>query len=653
MLHQRYAIIFFYLYITFFFAFSHNLGAQTQEIHRITVRARQGNQEAQHVANLIQQADQIGLTYELRPLLSQYGSFGTSIQFDFIQDNTDTNNIVILVAVPLSSEFAVTVVEDLLLEISKNAINANIRIAFVADEANGHRGLIEQLDQFDDPESVVVLYFDLLDETGPLSLYQGSQGYISPLQLLHEAVKIGKKYKIPINIPEPFNELFRLNVLKGNEALEVIHERGFSAIVITNQSPTRTGPLLDKKDVSRFLKDYIEHSPKDTALFDFHYTILHFNNNYFFIDEKHTLIIVLCSVFTILLFFAINSIIFRRKIIIYWVIFLRRSWILLLYIGLLLGSLYLSRICIWIWLMLYGTTTSLPLTVVILFPVLWFSLFSFISPILQNITIPKRSSFYGQSGILVILFGLLLAITIDISFMPVFIWALFWIFLGSLVHNYFINLLSSLLAPVQIIILYILTAVKNNAIYPLYIYPSQFQNSLVLSFIVLPFILLWKRTILLRIQKSKQRLQRNKYGISKAIFTVVLLLVILSIGPTIISTNNKDKDVTTNSDTPLFSTNLSSTSFLNQKTISIMLKAKTTIDRYQIYVLKNDVQNISLIESTIPFAKTETGDLYSDLTGYPDTHFTFDILLPKNEKLSIRIIGKFGHNITEYLLTIP
>lgn len=628
--------------------------AQNQEIHRITIRARQGNQEARILSTLIQQADQLGMNYELRPLLSQYGSFGTSLQFDFTQDYTDeSKDTVILVAVPLCSEFSVTVVEDLLFELRNKPINVNLRISFLADESNGHRGLIEQLDQFDDPESVVVLYFDLQHNKGPLSLYHGSQGHIGPLQLVHEAVKIGEQHAIPIEIPEPYNELFRLNLLKGTEALENIHERGFSAIEITNQSSAPTGPILDKKNISSFLKDYIEKIPQDTALFDFHYTILNTNKHYLFINEKHTIIIIICSVFCTLLFFTINSIIFRHKIIIYWIIFLRRSWVLLLYFGLLLGSLYISRICIWIWLLRYGTTASLPSTVALLFPLFWLSLFSIISPILQNIRIPKRASFYGQSGIMVTLWGLLLSITIDISFMPVFIWALFWTFVGSQVHNYFVNLLCSLLAPTQIIVLYIFTALKNNAIFPLYIYPSQFLNSLVISFLVLPFILIWKRTMLLSLQKREQRSGRNKYLIYKVIVTFALFCIILSIGPTSISTNNADNDIITNSKTPLFSTDLSSTSFLNQKAIKITLKTKTTIDRYQIFLLKNDLPDISLIESTIPFTKTETGDLYSDLSGYPDNNFVFEILLPKHEKPSVKIIGKFENNITEQILTIP
>jgi len=36
-----------------------------------------------------------------------------------------------------------------------------VRVAFLADEIDEHRGLMDQMDQIDDPESVVVLYVDL------------------------------------------------------------------------------------------------------------------------------------------------------------------------------------------------------------------------------------------------------------------------------------------------------------------------------------------------------------------------------------------------------------------------------------------------------------------------------------------------------------
>lgn len=632
------------------------LSAAGSEWSRLRVRAQQGDQEAQRVLEIAKQAEKLKLNYQLRPLLYAYGGFGTSIQVDIAGTNQADNDISLLIAVPLYSETALGTALALLSHGVTQSPARAFRVAFLADETEGHRGLLDQLDQFNDPESVVILYVDFAPTQGPLYLYQGSAGHISPRQLLEQSLTAGKKLDLPIEIAQPYNELFRFGWVKAPEALQMIQDRGYPALYYSNSIPQQASEQIKhleteqyEQKLAYFLENLIANVPRDPALFDNHYSLIAFNKNYTLIDEKTTLLLILGSIFSIILFFSLYSILFRRKIIQHWLVFLRRSWVILIYFILLVASLYVSRLCIVLWLFKHGSTAQFPQGMALVFLVLWLSLFSVASPVTKKIVIPKRSSFYGHSAVVVLVLGLLTSIAMDISLIPVFIWALLWVFIGSFVHSFAISLFSTILAPAQVLVLFLIGMMQGREIDSLLVYPSNIKNSLLFAFLVLPFVLLWKRTTLLRIQKSKNKDKAQTLHFGRYVFASALILAIFTMEPL-----QEEKQPAGNTIKPIFTGTLSQSEFLHQRSVAVTITAQTPIEGYEIS-LESPLsgETVQLIDSTIPFENNGVHTITSRLVGHPDNPFYFELLLPKNQSLTLRITGRYGTETAEEVKRLP
>jgi len=637
------------------------LFAQDSELSRISARAQQGDQEAQRTLELIKQAKNLQLNYQLRPLLYSYGSFGTSIQFDIPGTTQENSDISLVIAVPLHSEMAVNSAMALLSGLAKQRPARGVRVAFLADETERYRGLLDQLDQFDDPESVVLLYGDFSSTDGEtLYLYQGSKGHVCPRQLLEQTLAAGINAGIPMEIAQPYTELFRFGWIEAPKALQMMQDRGYPALYFSDfglQNSAEGAVKLQKgpyeQELASFLEALIDKIPLDPAVFDYHYSLLAFNKHYWLIDEKTTLLMIVMAVTSIILFFSIYSILFRRKIIQRWLVFIRRSWVILIYFMLLVASLYVSRLFFVLWLFKNGSTASFPLGMALLFLLLWLSLFSLASPVTEKIVIPKRSSFYGHSALLILVLGLLTAIALDISLMPVFIWALLWVFIGSFVHSFSISLLSTVLAPVQVLVLFIIGTTQGMELNSLLVYPSNIKISFLFAFLVLPFVLLWKRTALLRIQKSKIKPKAQTKHFGRYVFASAIILALFTMEApkeNILSS----KTALSNDTEPLFISSLSQSVFFNQRSVAVTITSKQPLDHYDIFLESNQPgEAVQLIESTIPFETIDVHRITSRLTGSPDNPFYFELLIPKDQKLILRIVGIYGNETTEEVKNLP
>uniref|UniRef100_A0A7C3E893 Uncharacterized protein n=1 Tax=Gracilinema caldarium TaxID=215591 RepID=A0A7C3E893_9SPIR len=633
-----------------------DLSAAGSELSRLRVRAQQGDQEAQRVLEIAKQVEKLKLSYQLRPLLYAYGGFGTSIQFDIAGTTQADNDISLLIAVPLYAKTAVDSALALLSHALTQSPARAVRVAFLANEREGHLGLLDQLDQFNDPESVVILYGDFTPTQGPLYIYQGSAGHIGPRQLLEQSLTAGEKLDLPIEIAQPYNELFRFGWIKAPEALQMIQDRGYPALYYSNSIPQHAAEPTKhlkteqyEQKLASFLENLIAHIPRDPALFDNHYSLLAFNKQYLLIDEQTTILLIVGAVLSIILFFSIYSILFRRKIMQHWLVFLRRSWVILIYYIFLVASLYMARLCMLLWFLKQGSTAQFPQGMALVFLVLWLSLFSVASPVTKKIVIPKRSSFYGHSAVVVLVLGLLTSIAMDISLIPVFIWALLWVFIGSFVHSFSISLFSTILAPAQVLILFLIGMMQGREINSLLVYPSNIRNSLLFAFLVLPFVLLWKRTTLLRIQKSKNKDKAQTLRFGRYIFASAMILAIFTMEPL-----QEEKQPAGNTIKPLFTSTLSQSEFLHQRSVAVTITAKTPIEGYEIS-LESPLSGeaVQLIDSTIPFESNGVHTITSRLVGHPDNPFYFELLLPKDQRLTLRITGRYGTEAAEEVKSLP
>ena len=628
---------------------------------RISARAVAGDGEAQQVLEIINQSKGLKMVPQLRPLLANYGGFGTSLQFDISSDPSQNSDIALLIAVPLYSKTAVSAALKLVTVLNDLPPAQPVRVAFLADEQDGHRGLLDQLDQIEDPESVVALYVDTISVGIPLNLYQGSESHISPRQLIEQALLASKQLGIPLVIPQPYNELFRLNLTDSPEPLKLIQRRGFPALYISDSPSTAFGTAQTTQDgtelsttvFAKFLQQLVEGLPNDRIDFDYHYTLLAFNTSYVLIDEKTTVILILLSIFSVTLFFLVYSILFRRKIISHWVVFIRRSWVILLYYGLLLLCLYGSRLLFLGWFIKEGSPAQYSSAVSVIFLLLWFSLFSLVSPITHTIVIPKRSAFYGHGAVFLLLLGLIIAVAIDIALMPVFLWALFWVFLGSFAHSFSVSLFATVLAPIQLVVLFIIAITRGTVFNSVFVYPSSLLNSLLVSFIALPFILLWKRTSLLRRVRSKNPKSLHHSYVSRTLFFAAMVFSLFNLKP-----NSKEEKTvqidTISNDKPLdFVVDLSSRIFLDQKTLSITLRSQIPLDRYDIVITGTGSEPVHVIESTIPFINLGPSTVQANLANHPDNPFHIELLLPKDQLVTLDITGVRGTERLQKIRQLP
>lgn len=639
-----------------------DLFAQTSDMTRVSARAVAGDREAQQVLEIINQSKGLKTVPQLRPLLANYGGFGTSLQYDISSHTSRNYDIALLIAVPLYSRVAVSAALKLVAVLSDLPPAQPVRIAFLADEQDGHRGLLDQLDQIEDPEAVVVLYIDVISAGIPLNLYQGSESHISPRQLIEQALSASKRSGIPLVIPQPYNELFRLNLTDSPEPLKLIQRRGFPALYISDSPGPALGTTQTTQDetelsttvFAKFLQLLVEGlPPNDRTDFDYHYTLLAFNKSYVLIDEKTTVILILLSIFSVTLFFLVYSILFRRKIISHWVVFIRRSWVILLYYGLLLLCLYGSRLLFLGWFIRAGSPAQYSSAVSVIFLLLWFSLFSLVSPITHTIVIPKRSAFYGHGAVFLLLLGLIIAVAIDIALMPVFLWALFWVFLGSFAHSFSVSLFATILAPIQLVVLFIIAITRGTVFNSVFVYPSSVLNSLLVSFIALPFILLWKRTSLLRRVKSKNPKSLHHSYVSRTLFFAAMVLSLFNLRP-----NSKEEKTvqidTISNDKPLdFVVDLSSRIFLDQKTLSITLRSQIPLDRYDIVITGTGSEPVHVIESTIPFINLGPSTVQANLANHPDNPFHIELLLPKDQLVTLDITGVRGTERLQKIRQLP
>lgn len=650
-----------FLILNILFAFE-DISALSPELSRLNSRAKQGDKEAQKTLELVKQAQILQITYDLRPLLQTYGGFGTSIQFDIVGDDPESNDIYLLIAVPLYSDAAVNTAFSMLSDLIKQRPNRGVRVAFLADEQEEHRGLLDQLDQFDDPESVVILYGDFLAAGNHLYLYQGSKGHVSPRQLVEQSLLMAEEKGISIELPQPYNELYRFGWVQVPEALQLIQDRGHPALYVSDyrlayseKEVFELEPNQAEKQVAFFLKALVDHIPRDTSTFDYHYTILAFNKHYRLMNEKTIIGLIILSVFSIILFFSIYSIVLRRKIIHFWIVFLRRSWVILIYFMLLVASLYLSRLLFLLWSLKHGSTTQYPEGVALLFLLLWLSLFSLASPITQNIVIPKRASFYGHGAIIVLVLGMFTAILLDITLIPIFVWALLWGWIGSFVHSFSMSLFSTILAPTQMLILFLIGMMNGTALNSLFISFINVKDSLLLAFFVLPFVLLWKRTALLRIQKSKRKGKAAPLHFGRYIFAAAMIISLFILEP--YKDKSKGQEAAGLAAEPtksLFNSKISQSVFFNQRSVTVTISANTPIERYEISLERADPKDaLILIESTIPFKNRGINRMDSDLASHPDNPFYFDLLLPRDQELTIRIKGVNYSESTEEVRSLP
>ena len=388
------------------------------------------------------------IPFEERPLFAEYGGFGSSLHVLLPAAPNGTGTFILAVPLsftgddhrelPYAFETALAFIDT----VREAGQRRDILVAFLADEwsalpqgdtsaGDPHLGLRDLYSRLELPEDTAMVYLDMYAEAGELVIHHGARRALAPLNLLRGLVRLCDSSGIPYALAVGSNELYKLAWADGPSALTYALNRELPALYL-NGGPDAPGVL------ARALLDYAASLPSPgTESPDYHYLIFQPPLNAawtFFVPEYTTVLIFLVFAALFFLLALVYSVVFRLHLVLQWRVFLNRSWILLmLYILLvlsLMGAALVFRLLTrgagdsaagdWF---VYGTTAA-----ELLFGV---ALFTFLSPVVNLVYVPRRASFYGSSAVILLGLGILLAAFFDITFIPIFIGAFIFTFLGA------------------------------------------------------------------------------------------------------------------------------------------------------------------------------------------------------------------------------
>jgi hypothetical protein len=234
----------------------------------------------------------------------------------------------------------------------------------------------------------------------------------------------------------------------------------------------------------------LEISPENL---DYHYLIFQVLGKTIFISEMSTIVYFMAVSVLFVLGIIIYSMIFRYRLIVRWRLFMRRSWIILIFYGMLVFSLagasLLFRLLVPHAALPFQALAGAAITQL----VLGIALFSVCSPLLNLFKVNQRAIFYGNAAVILVTLGILLAALMDITFISIFIWALIFVLLAAIVRSPPLILVCAAFSSLHAL----------NALWTIYRSQSPRLADLILSgsimmilymaIVVMPFFILIKR----------------------------------------------------------------------------------------------------------------------------------------------------------------
>jgi hypothetical protein len=295
--------------------------------------------------------------------------------------------------------------------------------------------------------------------------------------------------------------------VNGPSALEFALPRELPALYLTG--PGNGEGSIAALDTLLF--EYAASVDMGTENPDYHYLLFQFAKKIFFVSEYTTVILFFAVSALLFLALLIYSVVFRNRLAIQWNVFLKRSWILVLFYLLLTLSLKGAALVFQFLtgsargaenfapgtVLFYGATAAQ-----FLFGV---ALFTLISPAGDLIYIPRRANFYGSVSVFLVSLEIFLAAFFDITFIPIFLWAFAFTFLAACIKRPPLIWLCSFLASLLGLSTLLTIIQGGNKRLGSLILSGNTGVILYIALISLPFFTSIKRGSLLRSEVTKNR----------------------------------------------------------------------------------------------------------------------------------------------------
>jgi hypothetical protein len=394
------------------------------------------------------------IPFETRFLFTGFGGFGSSIHVSLPASPGAEGKKpgVFILALPLSFTgddqrefpYAFEAALDFIGRVRGEGLGIDALVAFLGDEWSAlqdgrpppHVGLRDLYSRLELPEDAAMIYLDRYGETGEIVVHHGARRTLAPLNILRPLARLCDERKIPYTLAVNANELYKLGLADGPSALEFALERELPALCLSGGASASGGI----QDLGALLFDYARSVEPGMENPDYHYLVFQFSGRFFFVSEYATVLLFLAA--AALFFFAAltYSVVLRHRLAVQWRLFFRRSWILLLYWLMIILALKGTALIFRDALRgadpaLFGENTLLFYAAAVSQLVAGASLFIVCSFLGDCIYVPRRANFYGSSAIILVIAEILLSAYIDITFIPMFIWAFVFTFLAACIRK--------------------------------------------------------------------------------------------------------------------------------------------------------------------------------------------------------------------------
>ena len=641
-----------------------------------TIPADMGEKE--NLKNLINYFNERKIDFEERPLLRDYGGFGSSLHVRINRSGGNAPDIesadnTFVLAVPLDSDFSIETAlafiglakaEGSGTHAGQAAANSgiaasrpalpNLLIAFLGNEKSelndprfSHTGLRDLASLQEMTGTWVVCYLEIDETPESLRICHGGADYISPLELVKPLPSLFKAREIPASFEVRFNELYKLGLARGSEELSLLWSEEIDGICL-NSRPSDfgkgkgesgdSGNSIDPENLAELLLEYSESITFPLASPDRHYTLVSLAGKFIiFLSEKTALFFLITSLgilfFILIVYSAAHRVIFISKL----RLFLKHCWILLflfpLLILLLQGAGFLYALLL--------TLFKVPIprmdfwgSMLIILLGLW--LFLFLSHGLDYLRFPRKAGFYAVSAIISAGIGLFCAIAFDITFIALFLWAFVFTFLGALQKKPWQVFLCAFC--ILVVGLGLLNNIRELGGLAIHFFVPQSGNrnlSAVLqtAFLALPHILLLKRGLILMYHKRQKHFIPLWFWIGAPGF-LILLMTFQIMGLSRTAHVQTRRSIEENFS--IFGINLTETEFLESRIIEISMFARGNPLRFDLYLENEDRGSIQLYSSPVPYDRTDEDSLMFILGENPPNPLDLEFVVPHDFRGYVR-----------------
>jgi hypothetical protein len=626
-----------------------------------------GNSQARNLERVTAFLRARSLDFEERPLLAFFGGFSSSVHVSFpgpalraASGEADEETFVL--AIPLDSDFAVetglALIERLEAALDRTALDPpQTLVAFLGDEKTalpgdipsyGHKGLRDLLSLCEIPETWVLCYLDAGEPPEEVLISHGSGKYIAPLQILKPMPLLLSSRSIPSSFEIRYNEIYKLGLAEENRVLALAWEEEINGFCLSGAygkgnaaRPVEYGVLAD------ILLEYAQTLVLPLQSPDRHYSIIPsiplFGKTPLFISEK-TMVVFFVSASAVLVFaFLVFSVIRRSRIIVNLKIFFRYSWIILILLPLLMTIIKGAGFVYSLFIFLFnaspppGDYTGIASTV--LLALLFFSL---TAPLVKFFSVPGKAGFFGFAAVILVILGTFLAMAMDFTFLPVFIWASFFTFLGALFKNPIPVFFCALLIPLQVLAAFFnIRETSGGKLAELLLSGwagPGWITALQIAAPALPFALLLERGIgragqwLKGPPKSRAALSTIlRLGLLGLVLALMMIRVLRI--PAAPPPPERRSFIDRNGDILTISTK--NTIFEESRIIEVTMEAKGDPLRFDLFL---EGENLSPVYSSpAPFNRSHDGRSIEFILGEnPPNPFKAEIVLPRESDVSVR-----------------